>query len=273
MLCVLRECRRTVVSESWLAGYLRHLTTRLRAELAPEERLALEQRDALDLQHILSSSASSSGAADEALPARTTGAAAWLAQRGEDGRSRGDDAPGAVVPGGGEAAGAAAAGAAGPVPDESSGTRYRLAKDERLRQAHPLRLCGGAVRASGENAPSEVATAAFDGRRDTKWLEFRPHGSCLEYRLPAEQPPAALESYALTAANDFPERDPRHVILEAFSEGGWLAGGAGGWAGGGGSGCCREPYPQPSVAAPSSALLLPPTCLACCRGRCLGDSG
>ena len=214
-------CRRTVVNESWLVGYLRHLTTRLRAKLAPEERLSLEQRDALDLQHILSSSSSSgSGAVDEALPARTTGDAAWLAQRGEDGRSRGSDAPGAVAPGGGEAAAAAAAAAAGPVLDESSGTRYRLAKDERLREAHPLRLCGGAVRASGENAPSEVGAAAFDGRRDTKWLEFRPRGSWLEYRLPAEQPPVALENYALTAANDFPERDPRHVVLEAYSEGG-----------------------------------------------------
>jgi peptide-N4-(N-acetyl-beta-glucosaminyl)asparagine amidase len=264
------------VNESWLAGYLRHLTTRLRAELAPEERLALEQRDALDLQHILSSSGSSGGAVDEALPARTTGDAAWLAQRGEDGRSRGSDAPGAVAPGGGEAAAAGAA--AGPAPDESSGTRYRLAKDERLREAHPLRLCGGAVRASGENAPAEVAAAAFDGRRDTKWLEFRPRGSWLEYRLPAEQPPAALESYALTAANDFPERDPRHVMLEAFSEGGLVGGWVGRQAGGRAGGQVGDRGPllrenQPQLCIPYNLPCFWPTCLACCRSRCLGDSG
>lgn len=50
----------------------------------------------------------------------------------------------------------------------------------------------------------------FGGKDGNAWLE---------YRLPAEQPRYVLDSYALTSANDEPARDPRHVALEAFSDG------------------------------------------------------
>lgn len=139
--------------ESWLTDYLHSVTRRLRAALPAAERQALEARDALEQQDLAAAGRGQLAGEQQALPARTTGDAAWLAARGEDGSS-------VQRP---EGAGAAAA-----VPPP--GTRYRLAKDEGLAAAQPRRLCGGAVRASGENAPSEVATAAADGNPHSKWV-------------------------------------------------------------------------------------------------------
>lgn len=194
--------RRTLAPESWLRDCLAATTRRLRAALPPEQRAEAERRDARDAQSMADSARQPAAGEAEALPARTTGDAAWLAARGEDGSAvTKQQQQGAAVP--------------------PPGTRYRLAKDEGLAAAQPGRLCGGAVRASGENGPSERATSAFDGSPHTKWLEFGgPRGNAwLEYRLPAEQPAVVLASYALTAANDSPERDPRHTVLEAWWEG------------------------------------------------------
>jgi hypothetical protein len=61
-----------------------------------------------------------------------------------------------------------------------------------------------------------------DGNPHSKWLDFGgQHGDLawLEYRLPNQRPPVALASYALTSANDSPERDPAHWVLEALVEG------------------------------------------------------
>lgn len=124
----------------------------MRAALPPAERQALEARDALEQQDLAAAGRDQlSTEEQQALPARTTGDAAWLAARGEDGSSM-QRAKGAAV--------------AVPLP----GTRYRLAKDEGLAAAQPRRLCGGAVRASGENAPSETATSATDGNPHSKWV-------------------------------------------------------------------------------------------------------
>ena len=65
---------------------------------------------------------------------RQTGTAEWKASRGET----------------------------GPVYTSSqqaplAGASWRRARDQHLLQAHPHRLCGGAVRASGENLPTETA--------------------------------------------------------------------------------------------------------------------
>lgn len=250
--------RRGLVLESWLTDYLRSVTSRIRAALPPTERQALEARDGLEQQDLAAAGRGQLSAEEQqALPARTTGDAAWLAARGEDGSSvqRAKEAAGAVPP---------------------PGTRYRLAKDEGLAAVQPRRLCGGAVRASGENAPSETATSATDGNPHSKWvraagllahmvraaglldwqldshtggldqfvllvqiptaslspvnkllfpttpqLDFggKLGNAWLEYRLPAEQPRHVLDSYALTSANDEPARDPRHVVLEAYCEG------------------------------------------------------
>ncbi len=53
-------------------------------------------------------------------------------------------------------------------------------------------LAGGACRAAGDNGPSEAVAALFDGRPDTKWLDFGGGGpggkSWVEYRLPQDMP-------------------------------------------------------------------------------------
>lgn len=140
--------------ESWLADYLRLATSRLRAALPPAEQQAAEAREAADQRALAAAGTGQAAGSEEALPARTTGDAAWLAARGEDGSSVQRQA-----------------GAAAAVPPP--GTRYRLAKDEGLGAAQPRRLCGGAVRASGENPPNELATAAVDGNLHSKWVRGR----------------------------------------------------------------------------------------------------
>lgn len=210
----LPTCRRGLATEPWLQAYLRQVTARSRVSLAPDQRRQLEARDAAEAQQLAAACEGPVSAEEQALPARTTGDASWLAARGEDGSSS-----------------AAALGRSQQAAVLPPGTRYRLAKDEGLWGARAdglMRLCGGAARASGENSPSEMATAAFDGSPHSKWLDFSgPRGNAwLEYRLPAEQAPAVLGAYALTSANDSPERDPRHVLLEAWSEGAWVGVGA-----------------------------------------------
>jgi hypothetical protein len=207
--------RRVLVQEAWLVEFLRSSSAALRALLPPDHRSLWEEREETERHQLLTGSIQPPSAENAALPARQTGDAAWLAARGEDG-SR--------VPG----AGTADAAATVPPP----GTRYRLANDEGLQAVHPLRLCGGAVRASGEHAPAELAAGAFDGQTATKWLDFagKQGNAWLEYRLPAEHAAAVLAEYALTSANDSPERDPQHVVLEA-----WIEGEQTGWAG-----CSRQ---------------------------------
>lgn len=65
----------------------------------------------------------------------------------------------------------------------------------------------------------EMAMQAFDGSAATKWLDFGAAGggsAWLEYRLPPSAAPAAVLRYALTSANDAPERDPRDWALEGL---------------------------------------------------------
>lgn len=225
-----------MVGEAWLEAYLQQATARRRAPLPAQQRAELEQRDAADRRDLQARGGGQLHAEDLALPGRTTGDAAWLAQRGEDGSA----GVGRRLQG--------AAAAAVPPP----GTRYRLARDEGLRAEQPQRVCGGAVRASGENTPSETAACALDGNQGTKWLDFGgPKGNAwLEYRLPADQPAAALHSYALTSANDSPERDPCHVVLEAWPDGAW-----GVVWGGEGMHACRG---RQAHAFASCGLYLPP---------------
>lgn len=62
---------------------------------------------------------------------------------------------------------------------------------------------------------------AFDGNIHSKWLDFSGAGgktTWLEYALAADLPAVALQSYTLTSANDFPERDPRDFVLEGVAD-------------------------------------------------------
>ncbi len=72
-----------------------------------------------------------------------------------------------------------------------------------------------AVTASAENAPNEIAANLLDGDSSSKWLAFSPTG-WVRYEL-AE--PVAVRRYALTAANDSPERDPFTWALQGSQDG------------------------------------------------------
>jgi predicted alpha-1,2-mannosidase len=72
-----------------------------------------------------------------------------------------------------------------------------------------------AVAASGENPPGEIAASAIDGDPTTKWLVFAATG-WLQVQL---DEPVAVRRYAVTSANDAPERDPRNWALQGSQDG------------------------------------------------------
>ncbi|WP_446213562.1 GH92 family glycosyl hydrolase [Micromonospora sp. IBSANI012] len=71
------------------------------------------------------------------------------------------------------------------------------------------------VTANAENPPSETADRVIDGNVSTKWLAFTPTG-WVRVRLDA---PVAVVHYALTSANDAPERDPKDWTLQGSADG------------------------------------------------------
>lgn len=72
------------------------------------------------------------------------------------------------------------------------------------------------VRASGENEGSgEVKENLVDGQPSSKWLTWAPTGWA-EFDLDA---PVKVVTYALTSANDAPERDPRDWTLQGSTDG------------------------------------------------------
>lgn len=75
-----------------------------------------------------------------------------------------------------------------------------------------------AVTASSDNPPDETAPKAADEDPNTKWLTFAPTG-WLQYQLSAD---VTVKKYAITAANDSPERDPENFELQGSEDGsGW----------------------------------------------------
>lgn len=71
------------------------------------------------------------------------------------------------------------------------------------------------VRANDENAPNETAAHGADGDVTTKWLIFAPNGTLT---LTLDEP-AVVRRYAITSANDAPERDPRNWTFEGSNDG------------------------------------------------------
>ncbi|GLC33910.1 hypothetical protein PLESTB_000816900 [Pleodorina starrii] len=210
--------RRTLVSERWLGRQLDDMTSKLRAGpgwSAPRQLLWLG-RDAAERMELLRQRlgvrpAGRSVAAQQPLPGRQTGSLEWRQQRGETGASGSSS----VAPE------AAAAPAAARAP-----TSYRPAPDE-PELLPPVfsaagRLSGGACRAAGHNETVEVVERLFDGRVDTKWLDFGgagPSGSSwVEYRMPTDRQAVVLYGYELVSANDSPERDPADWLLEGVTE-------------------------------------------------------
>jgi predicted alpha-1,2-mannosidase len=72
-----------------------------------------------------------------------------------------------------------------------------------------------AVTASGENPPGEIATNVIDGDTTTKWLVFNSTG-WIQFKMAQ---PSVVARYAISSANDAPERDPKDWSLQASQDG------------------------------------------------------
>jgi hypothetical protein len=77
----------------------------------------------------------------------------------------------------------------------------------------------GTISARGENLPSEGMAKAFDNNTATKWLDFSPSSSWIQYRYAADKRSVVTE-YTLTSANDFQERDPMNWNILGSNNGG-----------------------------------------------------
>jgi predicted alpha-1,2-mannosidase len=71
------------------------------------------------------------------------------------------------------------------------------------------------VTASSDNPPNEVAKNAADEDPNTKWLTFATTG-WLQYQLSGD---VTVKKYALTSANDTPDRDPKDFTLQGSADG------------------------------------------------------
>ncbi|MFI5935139.1 GH92 family glycosyl hydrolase [Actinoplanes sp. NPDC051494] len=80
---------------------------------------------------------------------------------------------------------------------------------------HNIRERVTEIQASAENAPYEGRAQLFDGDKGTKWLTFAGTG-WVQVKLDA---PLTVDTYALTSANDVPERDPRDWQLLGSTDG------------------------------------------------------
>lgn len=72
------------------------------------------------------------------------------------------------------------------------------------------------VAASGNNPPKEIAENLPDGDPYSKWLTFESTG----WVTYAVDEPLTVKAYALTSANDAPERDPKNWVLQGSNDGG-----------------------------------------------------
>jgi hypothetical protein len=77
----------------------------------------------------------------------------------------------------------------------------------------------GTISARGENLPNEGMAKAFDNNTATKWLDFSPTGSWIQYRYAADKRSVVTE-YTLTSANDAQERDPNNWNILGSNDGG-----------------------------------------------------
>ena len=71
------------------------------------------------------------------------------------------------------------------------------------------------VTASSDNPPNETAPKAADEDPNTKWLTFATTG-WLQYRMTED---VTVKKYALTSANDSPDRDPKDFALQGSADG------------------------------------------------------
>jgi predicted alpha-1,2-mannosidase len=104
------------------------------------------------------------------------------------------------------------------VETDPAGNRKASGVDGRFSTGIPgsLREHVVAITANGENTEAgEVKENLNDGDVNSKWLVFEPTGWVV-YKLDA---PVAVVHYALTSANDEPDRDPRDWTLQGSADG------------------------------------------------------
>jgi len=77
----------------------------------------------------------------------------------------------------------------------------------------------GIISARGQNLPSEGMAKAFDNNSATKWLDFSPTSSWIQYQY-ASSKISVVTEYTLTSANDFQERDPTNWNILGSNNGG-----------------------------------------------------
>jgi F5/8 type C domain-containing protein len=77
---------------------------------------------------------------------------------------------------------------------------------------------GGTVTSSNPNAPPEDMTKAFDGQSSTKWFTGTAATAWIAYQF-AGTTTHVVTSYAITSANDVPERDPSGWIFQGSNDG------------------------------------------------------
>ena len=98
---------------------------------------------------------------------------------------------------------------------EGYGMRYL----DILRDQFVLEEIAIGASAAGEYPPNETADKAFDSNTGTKWLDFSPTGSWIQWRYAGSITPTVKE-YAITSANDIPARDPMDWDLLGSNDGG-----------------------------------------------------
>lgn len=191
---------RQPVPISMVHNLIDSINARIQTRLSNQEKEMLKERSKKDKIWMENARLTGRGAIqEEELQARTTGSQEWIQKRGEGGSESNREQ---ITTG---------------KKKKFSSTRYRWVDEQSVNHGH--RLVGGASRASGENPPHELSTCVFDGKKDTKWLDFggkEINNAWIEYRLLPTSTPVHIKSYALTSANDEPARDPKHVVMECW---------------------------------------------------------
>jgi signal transduction histidine kinase len=100
-----------------------------------------------------------------------------------------------------------------------------LGRDEKDRSPTPG--FADEISAEGDNPPAEKVANLFDGRVKTKWLDWAPdentRASWVQWQYDDPNKTTirkVIHQYALTSANDFPQRDPRAWRLLGSDDGG-----------------------------------------------------
>ena len=182
--------RRREVDERTLEAMLKEITAGQRKKLSPDMLPKLNERDKAERTEFLNSDSSKDE--NESLPGRTTGSAEWRQQRGESGT---------VLP--------------QRALRISTGRFRRIQVSDASGVEQSL-----AVLASGEKAPDETVQQLFDGRPDSKWLDFGGGGqqgsAWIELCLPKDVEGWMVTRYAMVSANDCPQRDPAEWELQGM---------------------------------------------------------